>query len=174
MPPKKTDQPKPPTLKQAKTACLQIHSLIVRHRAHHLCQAVGVIPGGCEGPLQCAHIIPKRRNTHVNLEVGNGWCLCSKHHILVDQNPAQWLRMVMSRSQGVDVALALQRLQEQRKGEAMSVSEGGISAMMRYRTELVDLIGFAQVTDVPLAPVPKHILRWVEAQSASQEEARSL
>jgi hypothetical protein len=81
------------TLKQAKQASLILHSVLVRFWGSS-CQAVGVLPYECAGPLQCAHIVPKRANTASAVDPLNGWALCAGHHLQVDSNPARWLAMV--------------------------------------------------------------------------------
>ena len=81
------------SLKQAKAASLMLHSVLVRFWGG-TCQAAGVLPYECAGPLQCAHIVPKRANTASAVDPLNGWALCAGHHLQVDTNPARWLAMV--------------------------------------------------------------------------------
>ena len=150
-------KPKAPTLKQAKAACLQIHSLIVRTQGNFECEAKGIIPGPCDPVMHCAHIIPKRRNTHISTELSNGWCLCASHHRLVDLNPAQWHRLVYTQS----IHNRVERLQQTQ--ERLKVEETR-SPMMRYRSRLPELVNVARARGVDLSPVPRHILKWVESQ----------
>lgn len=62
----------------SKGKATRLHSLVVRARGR--CQYPDC---GSTSTLQAAHIISRRYNA-VRTDEHNAWCLCAKHHFLVD------------------------------------------------------------------------------------------
>lgn len=97
---------KPPTAKQAKTACSRMWSKLIRRKGY--CEAKGILAGECTEQLQAAHILPRSRATRVAFHPGNGLCLCSKHHIMIDRNPGWWHELMVELNM-TEVIKSLQR-----------------------------------------------------------------
>lgn len=84
-----------------KGKALKLHSRIVRARVGH-CENCG-----SPGPLDCAHIVTRRRNaTSTDLE--NAFCLCKKCHLHFTHNPFQWTDFVVAKI-GRDAYDAIER-----------------------------------------------------------------
>lgn len=162
-------KPKAPTLKQAKAATTKLHSMIVRARNPH-CEAVGVLPGECGGPLQHAHIVPKERNTQVAADPCNGLTLCAGHHIAIDTQPVYWLRMVQA-TVGVAIVFEWQRDADRAHREGLWVGGFGtgrpyveVSPLKFWRHHLRMLAAVAEASRMSLDPLPNYIIDWLRTQ----------
>lgn len=154
-----TTMSKAPTLKQAKKACLQLHSLIVRAN-NDGCQANGILPHECVGHMQCAHIIPKKGNAFASLHEWNGWSLCQAHHRYIDNsaNIGRWLHLV-NKTCGTELINYLLRIHDKRLED-----HGPGSRLKWYRSELVRLAWACDSYGIPIRPLPLHIKVWLESQ----------
>lgn len=153
---------KAPTLKQAKKAALQIHSLIVRHNGNG-CAAEGVLPGVCGDGRQCAHILPKARHSYVATDIDNGWVLCNGHHRMVDTDPARWLQLV-EQTVGVG-SVRLMRMDSDGLREHMAMSP-----LRWWRIELARLHAYATRWGVDLSTVPAYVKAWARQQQHDNKE----
>lgn len=72
----------------AKAKCLKMHSEIVRARG-----ACEYLDCGSRLNLQCAHII-RRTFAWTATDETNAWCLCAKHHFLIDLHPDDFMEFV--------------------------------------------------------------------------------
>jgi len=156
-----------PTLKQAKTTALQLHSLLVRE-AGNGCAARGIIRGDCGPVMQCAHIIPKRKNTQVATDIANAWQLCAGHHVEVDSNPALWLRLV---EQTVSTLLVRQMMAEVEEAWTKGVlwcevDEAWHTPTKWWRCEAVRLWELCEIRGIEPTGTTQFMKRYCEGQAA--------
>jgi hypothetical protein len=153
-------RPKPPTLTQAKRAALTMHTQIVKHR-HTECEAKGTLRGTCSnGPLQCAHIVP-RTNTATAAEPLNGWALCASHHLYgVDLDQSKWAQLVDA-TIGFDVVLEMRRRCDHTLEHGLTLDGNPVTPLMWWRDQVLYLDDYANTYGITTVAPPKYIQKWI-------------
>lgn len=148
-------KPKLPTAKQARLSAYRMHSLIVR-AAGDGCQGYRVVPGECNGVLQCAHLVSKEQAGWVSTLQRNGIVLCAKHHQVIDNNRHRWLQLLEFYGLA-PLVLELQGIQDR----SMGLPTRGAKW---WRSEAERLHGVCVSSGIEPVGVIRLMIRWIEEQ----------
>ena len=159
-----TERMKAPTIQQCRRAAFKLHSLIVRD-AGTGCAAADILPGICNGALQCAHLVSKEQAGWVALDQINGVTLCAKHHMVIDSNRHRWL-ILISELDLVSLVLELQAENDRAKSHE---PRRGVDW---WRHELLRLWHFCECFDIDTESVPQYVHVWCRRQISTQEMNR--